>query len=254
MNNRALVKITAIVLCHVAVSAQQYPVNNGPTVPNRPSRDGICDAVKSCFDRAVAAYNLAGKSGADRKAQLANAQAYASKCIQLGGRSDHRAAECYHIRGKVFYINKNYSASIEDEVQATQIDSSRAEYYWSLGKAYYQAQNFSQAQSAMQKCLDHNPIDKSAVIECSLVLGKSFYVQRQCEKAIAPLEQALKEAKLRRLPVGDQAEILLPLGRAYECVGNEAKAIEAYRAVLDLGGNGDIPAAARRGLENLGKL
>lgn len=197
----------------------------------------------------------------------------ANEAVGMAGQKNYQAAEkllvestalfrdnhlAWYLLGQVRDQTEDFEGAIEAYSAAAQVKDSSEMYHYKLGKAYWNNDNPSSAQSSLERAVELNPKLFRAQYQLGLVhekqgklkqaaeawtaaanlnprFGKSFnrlgmlYMEwEKLQQAISVLDQGAQYA----LEPADLTNIFYNLGLSYEIQGNWDKAIEAYTSAI----------------------
>lgn len=158
--------------------------------------------------------------------------------------------------GKEHYLKRDFPSARSYLEQVTERSQSFADVYNMLGVIYHDAGQFSKAQSSFEKALSLNPRYTEAALNLAVLyndLGKYAEAKATYNKALG--EVGHEPGELDPFVAGKIANMHADVADAYRSAGQLSRAVEQYRAALELKSDyGDIRAKLAMALRENGQL
>lgn len=167
------------------------------------------------------AYNLMGRSY-DRQGELDNAIASYKKSVEINDSKENYRP--HFNMGVTYYNKKEYDLAKEEFAHTVARNPSHAVSMLYLGMTHFELKEYRNAQTALEKSVQFD----EKLWKAHFFLARVFNNTGQYRNAIASAENVLKYHPKK----ANFGGALLERGKAFEGLGNNARAIEDYNSAL----------------------
>jgi len=131
-------------------------------------------------------------------------------------------ASLYHERAKLHMQRMDVGNALLDMGKATELDSTKADFFVTLGDAYFASGKPGKSKAALEKCLSIDPNNKDAYQK----LAELYFYATQYKEALGNLDKVIK------LDINSSKAYFMK-GMCYRDMGDTAKAISSFQTAIE---------------------